>query len=115
VYYKNQTLLVNPLVRGVVVYRRSIEELLGVQMFDLIKVIHLTYSKTHQLDGARGDTLPIDDLNIHSLTSIGKLSIKWTNILEDHLKLDLLEMTLSVMCDYLSIDFESPIYYWQRR
>jgi hypothetical protein len=62
--------------------------------------------------GAKGDTYRIDDLNIRSLTSIGKLSIIWTDILEDHLKLNLLDMTMFIKNDYLAPDHDSPMAYW---
>jgi hypothetical protein len=38
----------------------------------------------------------VDDLNVKSLNSIGRLCIQWTAIIENHLLLDLEKMTLSI-------------------
>jgi hypothetical protein len=99
-------------IRNILSCRNSIEEVLGLRIPKLVQIIHLTYCKKPRLMGAKGDTYRIDDLNIRSLTSIGKLSIIWTDILEDHLKLNLLDMTIFIKNDYLAPDHDSPMAYW---
>jgi hypothetical protein len=101
-------------IRNIITCRNSIEEILGLRIWKLFQIIHLTYWEESGLGSASGDTLRIDDLNIRSLTSIGKLSIKWTDILEDHLKLSLLHMTISIKNDYLFQEVLSPMSHSQR-
>ncbi|KAF4633090.1 hypothetical protein G7Y89_g5031 [Cudoniella acicularis] len=75
------------------------ESLLGIRVSAMFRLLHIAYSdyRNLDLDCASGSTLRIDDLNINSLRSIGNLSIVWTDVVEDHLKLDLNNMTLSVI------------------
>ena len=76
--------------------RNSLDEVLGLKIHDLHHILHSLYSKPSFLDSADGTTLRIDDLNVRTLTAIGGLSIKWTEILEDHLRLDLTQRTLYI-------------------
>jgi hypothetical protein len=83
-------------VTEVISRRKSLDEVLGLKIYDFHHILHALYSKPSSLDPASGTTLRIDDLNIKILTTIGRLSIKWTDILEDHLRLDLTQRTIYI-------------------
>jgi hypothetical protein len=81
--------------------RKSVEEILGIGFVDLLRILHLLNPVLAPLDSSPGPTLRVDDLDILSLSTLGKLSINWTSILENHLCLDLEEMTLSIAWSFL--------------
>lgn len=84
-------------LKGILVKRKSVEEVLGIELVDLLRILHMLNSVPKPLESSPEPTLRIDDLNIKSLRSLGKLSIRWTSILENHLRLELGEpKTLSV-------------------
>jgi hypothetical protein len=76
--------------------KKSLQEVLGIDLVELFQILHMLNHEQHQLETASGDLFRVDDLNIKSLRSIGRLSIQWTAIIENHLLLDLEKMTLSV-------------------
>lgn len=55
-----------------------------------------------------------DDLNIGSLSAIGKLNIHWVDVYEDHLKLDLDKQSLAICWFSPHIYSSSPLKYWHR-
>jgi hypothetical protein len=75
--------------------RKSLEEVLGLtvpQLYHLLHVIGVAprFSvPSPKLDSSQDPTFRPKDLNIESLRGIGGLSIEWTEILENHLALDL--------------------------
>jgi hypothetical protein len=81
------------------VFNERPESLMGMRISSLFKLLHIAYPdyRNTDMDCAAGSTLRIDDLNINSLRSIGNLSIVWTEVVENHLKLDLNSMTLFVV------------------
>ncbi|PMD34321.1 hypothetical protein L207DRAFT_588921 [Hyaloscypha variabilis F] len=81
-------------LKGILSRRRSIQE-------------------KHALKGAEGDTIRVDDLDVRSLKEIGRLEIRWTVFLEDHLKLDLQNKILSVVYDQPEVAGLGPMARWQ--
>lgn len=67
----------------------TLEEILGVTMPQAIRVLYGQESTSSQLPFSTGPTMRVDDLDIKSLQRIGGLSLRWTIVLEEHLKLDL--------------------------
>jgi hypothetical protein len=76
--------------------RKSLDEVFGINIHRLLEVYDATYSRPSTLIQATGATFAIDDLNLKVLKSVGKLSILWTTVFEDHLLLDLDDRVLSV-------------------
>ncbi len=101
-------------IRGTLTKRKSIQEVLGLRVSKLLQLLHTTQGENTDLVGATGNTFRSDDLNIKYLTLIGNLSLVWTDVLEDHLKLDLLNMTLAAMKDSLSTGWENSLHEWHR-
>jgi hypothetical protein len=97
------------------VRRKSLGEVLGIRISKLLQILHLTVPKDPTLECASLSTIRIDDLNIRSLNSIGHISIKWTDILEDHLKLDVSKLTLTVVHNYLPLHASNGVWGWQDR
>jgi len=89
---------------------RSLEEILGITIECLIQLLHAYFSKTSTLEGIQGPTFAMDDLNIDSLRSIGRLSIRWTPILEDHMLLNDDDMTLSIA--WFPVTVEYGLFAW---
>jgi hypothetical protein len=81
--------------------RKSLEEILGIGFVDLLRILHLLNPVLAPLDSSPGPTLRVDDLDILSISTLGKLSINWTSILENHMCLDLEQMTLSIAWSFL--------------
>jgi len=101
-------------VTTVIAHRESIDKLLGISMSKLIQILHINETEIHEIRGAEGTTLRIDDLDVRSLMSIGKLTIKWSEFLQDHLKLNLLDMTLCIKDDLMP-DYGQPLCDWYNR
>jgi hypothetical protein len=83
--------------------RRSIEEILGIEISAFFQILYFsreTISNNVPVDYAPGNTIGLADFNVHSLKSIGCLKIRFPEYLEDHLKLDLDNTTLSVVVGY---------------
>jgi len=76
--------------------RKSLDEILGIYIPSLVEVYHAIYSKPSSQAQAAGTLFAVDDLNIKTLKSIGKLAIEWTTTMEDHLRLDLNQKTLLI-------------------
>lgn len=79
----------------------NLEEVLGLTIPSLLSLSCETPDYIEELPAAEGESFPIDDLGIKTLTSIGRLSIEWTGVLEDHLKLNLQTMTLTLLWSLL--------------
>jgi hypothetical protein len=75
---------------------RPVNTVLGIEIASLFQITHLLFSKPLVLDGSNDSTFAINDLNIKDLESIGGLSIRWTDVFEDHLLLDMVEKTLFI-------------------
>jgi hypothetical protein len=58
--------------------RMSVEEILGIELVDLLRILHMLNPVPASLESLPGPTLRVDDLNILSLMTFGKLSITWT-------------------------------------
>ncbi|OBT42936.1 hypothetical protein VE00_07300 [Pseudogymnoascus sp. WSF 3629] len=67
-----------------------------IEIASHFQITHLLFSKPLVLDGSKDSTFAINDLNIKDLESIGGLSIRWTDVFEDHLLLDMVEKTLFI-------------------
>jgi hypothetical protein len=76
--------------------RNSLEEVLGMDIVGIFQILHMLNTVPMPLESSSGLTLRVDDLNISALKSIGGLSICWTTLVENHLRLDLETMTLSI-------------------
>jgi hypothetical protein len=83
-------------LKTILTKRMSVEEILGIELVDLLRILHMLNPVPASFESSPGPTLRVDDLNILSLMTFGKLSITWTSILENHLCLDLESMTLSI-------------------
>jgi hypothetical protein len=83
-------------IKAILAKGNSIEKIFGIELVDLLRILHLLNPVFAPLDSSPGPTLRVDDLDILSLTNIGKLHIEWTSILENHLSLNLESMTLSI-------------------
>jgi hypothetical protein len=83
-------------VEKVLATKKSLQEVLGIDLVELFQVLHMLNHEEHQLETALGPYFRVDDLNVESLKSIGRLCIQWTAIIENHLLLDLEKMTLSI-------------------
>jgi len=100
-------------LKGILSRRRSIQEVLGIRLSQIATILHLNLSNKHALKGAEGDTIRVDDLDVRSLKEIGRLEIRWTVFLEDHLKLDLQNKILSVVYDQPEVAGLGPMARWQ--
>jgi hypothetical protein len=76
--------------------KKSLQEVLGIDLIELFQILHMLNHEQRQLETASGDLFRVDDLNLKSLRSIGRLSIQWTAIIENHLLLDLEKKMLSI-------------------
>jgi hypothetical protein len=99
--------------------RTSLEEVLGMQISNFFKLLHIFSLNTSEVksvpkDSAEGHTFRIDDLNIRTLESLGKLTIRWSCAFEDHLKLDLRWRTLDIFYNTLAPE-KSRIAQWQNQ
>lgn len=72
-----------------VIENKPINILLGMDISNLLQIIHLSFLEPLVLEGSKGSTFTTDDLNVQYLKSIGGLSIRWTDTFKDHLRLDL--------------------------
>jgi hypothetical protein len=88
----------------ILIRRKSLEEILGLGFVDLLRILHLLNPVPPPLDSSPGPTLRLDDLDVLSLSTLGKLSINWTSILENHMYLDLEKMSLSIAWSLLPCD-----------
>ncbi|KAE9367031.1 hypothetical protein N431DRAFT_82491 [Stipitochalara longipes BDJ] len=80
--------------------RKSLEEVLGLNLHQLCRILHATQQSSRKdtpPEAASGPIFRVSDLNIESLSSIGGLTIEWTPYLEDHLRLDIKNTTLHVI------------------
>lgn len=87
--------------------------LLGIDLASLFQITHLLFSKPLVLEGSKDSTFATNYLNIKALESIGGLSIRWTDVFEDHLLLDLVNKTLFIawfLTDILSTDSDVTTY-----
>jgi hypothetical protein len=87
-------------------------EVLGLDLVELFQVLHMMNHEKPPLESASGDSFRVDDLNVKTLRSIGRLHIEWTAIVENHLLLNLEKMTLSVMWSALPPE-SSTVGGWQ--
>jgi hypothetical protein len=92
--------------------KMSLQEVLGIDLVELFQMLHMLKNEPHRLETASGLSFRADDLNIKSLKSVGRLDIQWTAIIENHLLLDLEEMTLSIAWSALP-QKNSPVGEWQ--
>ncbi|KAH7400441.1 hypothetical protein BKA64DRAFT_708120 [Cadophora sp. MPI-SDFR-AT-0126] len=94
---------------------RSLEELLALPLFSLIRLLYLAAPKPtlEANDIATGTTFRLDDLNVRSLASLGDLHVIWTSILENHLLLDLRNKTLSIVWQVPYACKFSPVGRWE--
>jgi len=92
--------------------KKCLQEVLAIDLVELFQILHMLNHEQHQLDVALGLSFRVDDLNVKSLKSIGRLCIQWTTIIENHLLLDLEEMTLSIAWSALPRE-ESIVGRWQ--
>lgn len=76
--------------------RNSMQEILGIDIMAIFQILHMLNPIPVPLESSSGLMLRIDDLNISALKSIGGLTIHWTTLVENHLRLDLEKMTLSI-------------------
>jgi len=72
------------------------QEILGIDIMAIFQILHMLNPIPVPLESSSGLMLRIDDLNISALKSIGGLTIHWTTLVENHLRLDLEKMTLSI-------------------
>jgi len=76
--------------------KNSLQGVLGIDLVELFQILHMLNHEQRHLEIASGSLFRVDDLNVKSLNSIGRLCIQWTAIIENHLLLDLEKMTLSI-------------------
>jgi hypothetical protein len=91
-----------------------LQKVFGLQvhaLFKMLQIINKNLKAREELACALGDAFRVDDLNIRSLRSIGKLSIHWTAYVDNHLRLDLRESILWVLWDFMEVG--SKITEWQ--
>lgn len=95
--------------------QKSLDEVFGIKIHRLLEVYHATYYRQSTLVRAAGTTFAIDDLNIKALKSIGKLSLVWTTVFEDHLLLNLDTRVLLVFWFHHPFSWSgTPMDHWQR-
>jgi hypothetical protein len=99
--------------------RNSLEEVLGIQILDFFRILHIIKLDTSEVksvpkDSAGGHMFHVDDLNIKTLESIGKLTIRWSCAFEDHLKLDPRWRTLDIFYNTLAPE-NSAMAPWQNQ
>ncbi|KAE9379579.1 hypothetical protein N431DRAFT_553742 [Stipitochalara longipes BDJ] len=71
------------MIKGVVADCASVETVLGLPLSKLIQILHIASAEVHPIEGAKGNTLRIDDLDILSLTSIANYGLLASRLVED--------------------------------
>jgi hypothetical protein len=79
----------------------NLEEVLGLTIPSLLSLNFEHADDAEGLPAAEGESFHINDLSIKTLTSIGGLNVEWTGVLEDHLKINLQTMTLTLLWSVL--------------
>ncbi|PVH75788.1 hypothetical protein DL98DRAFT_536225 [Cadophora sp. DSE1049] len=94
----------------------SLNEILGIPLPQLFRMMFLaaTEASLETNDVAAGPTLRLDDFNVRSLASLGGLRMVWTLVLEDHLLLNLANMTLSIVWETSHTCGLSSMGSWER-